>query len=498
MNHSATYGFQGSEKSWVEVIFYLHNDGPVVFTPDGGGEYTMDGRYATDPYHSIVSVSVTKDIGTPSGSWSVTLKPGLNAQPIFEWLVDDDWVDIVFYRHDQPWHVMRGLVDRIDRQVVTTKTGATMTAYTISGREWSKIFETTPVWFSPYANNDLVTDGVAHEVFRALPQVVGSPPTAVEAYLKGFMEALTTSAGVNWAPPKGMPGIVNDSFLESVTFQKDYFRDFPSRIAFNPNYMQPQGTLWELARQHSDPLFVELYADLLPDGDPFSPDIADSDPIHPGDANMTIVIRDRPFPVIDSEITGSYTHPWDAVPVSTVPRQQIVSSTIGKHGYERFNAYFLASLLTQEALGVHALSILAPLVDLTDIKRHGMRRMDIQSQQGPSPASSDYGTMTDQQRRIIRDWYCLNPYLLSGNIQLGIGRPDLKVGTRAKIPGMSENGADSETYYIESINNLYTFPAGTRTSLGVTRGWVGSDDRYYELLEKVSAGYTIPVLTRNT
>ena len=205
---------------------------------------------------------------------------------------------------------------------------------------------------------------------------------------------------------------------------------------------------------------------------------------------MSVIVRDKPFPVVDSEAV--FTSWWNQVPVSIVSRQEIVMDSVGKSGDERFNAYFVAPLLHQESLGQHAVTILAPMVDLKDIQRHGMRRMDIQSQQKPSVKDLDYGTMSDQQRRILKDWYVLNPYFISGTINLGIGRPDLKIGTRIRIPGQAVDQSDDETYYLEQVMHDYVFGKGTKTKLGVTRGWVGTDASYLESLEKMSSRYIVP------
>ena len=110
-------GFQGSETSRIEVDIYQHGDDPVVLYSDGG-LYNLHGRRASDPSHCVVGVQTSKTLGAGSGQFSITIKPSKVAEAIFQWLVDDDWVDLVFYRHDQPSHVMRGLVDEVRRSKI--------------------------------------------------------------------------------------------------------------------------------------------------------------------------------------------------------------------------------------------------------------------------------------------------------------------------------------------------------------------------------------------
>ena len=210
---------------------------------------------------------------------------------------------------------------------------------------------------------------------------------------------------------------------------------------------------------------------------------------------MTVVLRDRPFPVVDKAVvdTLGYSPMWANIPVLTVPRQQIVDVDVGKGGLERFNAYFVATVLHQELLGANAVHVLAPLLDRTSLKRHGIRRMDVTSNVAPDVTDLDFAGMADSQRRIIRDWYCLNPYMLNGSISLGIGRPDIKVGCRVRVPA-TRGHHDEESYYVEQIGHSWNFGTSVKTSLGVTRGWRGDDDSYLNDLEFQSGEYEIPLL----
>lgn len=487
-------GFQGSESSWVEVTFYQHGDDPVVVS-GSAREHPMTGRYNWDEQHCVIGVNTNKPLDGGAGQWSVQLKESPLAQKIFQTLVDDDWVDIVFYRHDQPWHVMRGLVDEIRRSSSVSGGGASTTIYTISGRDFQKIWEITPVWFNPHATNDITTRVVASKVFQSIESILGDPPAAVEAFLRNFLEEISAEKGPNWDPPPGVPQMEEGSFLNSVTFDKDYFQDVPPRRQFNPGHIMPQGTLWELARHHSDPMFTEVYTDLLLDGQSMNPSIGDGSPLPVQDSFMTVVIRDKPFPTTaDPE---GYLGWWDKVPIITVPRQQIVSSDLGRSGYERFNTFFLGSMLLQEGLGEYALTAMAPLVNPDEIKRHGMRRMDVQSSMSPKlEEGKTFGDLADVQRRIIRDWYALNPYYISGTINLGMGRPDVKIGCRLRVPGAASEDED-ESYYIEQVSHQFQFPKGTRTSIGVTRGWIGTDATHKDYLNKVVAAYITPGLIRD-
>jgi hypothetical protein len=134
-------------------------------------------------------------------------------------------------------------------------------------------------------------------------------------------------------------------------------------------------------------------------------------------------------------------------------------------------------------------------MDRESIRRHGILRMDVTSD--TTPDELDYSIFSWWQRQILRDWYCLNPYFLSGTFQLGHGRPDIKIGNRLLVPEdrISATGVDgSENYYIETVGNTWQAGVGMRTTIGVTRGWIGTDASYEHWLDMVAGGYVEPPL----
>lgn len=491
-------GFQGSETSWIQATIYRHGDDPVILAP--AESLSLDGRRAQDENPSLTAVTTNKAMGNSAGSFVLQLKPSRSTEILFEQLLDDDWVDIVMYRHDQPWHVMRGLIDDVRRSKVVAGTGATAETYQITGRDFGKIWELSPIWFSPYGN-DIVTAAVANRVWQGRPDILGNPGTVIDALFKNFLEEIASHNGPNWEPPPGMPNVEAGSFINSVTFQtgEHTFQNKPARKIFTGgNHLNPQGTLWSLAQQYSDPMFTELYVDLLPTGNPFAWEISAGEALTPKDVEMTVVLRDRPFPVVDTELTDTlgYVHNWDALPILQIPRQQIITNNVGRSGAERFNAYFVSTFMHREVMKTDAVHILAPMIHRESIKRHGFRRMDVQSQEVPDETAPDGVTMADQMRRMIKDWYCLNPYFLSGSLNLGIGRPDIKIGCRARIPGTPGLGFAGweENYYIEQVTHNWQFGVGTRTNLGVVRGWLDNDANHMAVLKEIAGEYEYPEL----
>lgn len=497
-----TPGFQGSETSGVEVTIYNQGGDPIIFTGRATEFKPLRRGPKSNPETAspnLASVSTYKSIGSPSGSFNLTAKsarPNPNFIDLFDQVVDDDWVDISFTRHGRKWHTMRGLVDEIRRSTQITGTGATSTLFTITGRDFGKIWETTPVWFSPQAAEN-VHGHVAAKVFTTKAEledsgvagdslVLENPAAAVRGYLFGFLEELAGFGRANWNPPDSVPNIVDGDFVKSLFLNTAGFTNLPDRKGIDPNFIMAGGNLWDLAREWSDPMFTELFCDLFVNGSQALQTI--EAPID--ETTMTVVYRDKPFPIVAEEWTGDKgkDSAWFSLPEFIIPREAVDTLDIGRSGLERFNAFFISSPLHQEALGANAIDIMAPLWDKDDILRHGLRRFDVNSKYGA--AGAELLNLVEQQRAIIRDWYAINPYLFNGTLNLGVGMPDIRIGSRARIPGATTADHD-ESYYVESVANNWQFGKGTRTSLGVTRGWRGKDEALLEAMETLAGRYVI-------
>ena len=102
-------GFQGSDHSHVEAIIYPKGGDSVLLSSQPSVRMKLDGQQGLDNGPSLSSVSTQKSIGSASGSFQINLKPSMGSEILFNQITDDDWVDIVFYKGDSGYHVMRGL-----------------------------------------------------------------------------------------------------------------------------------------------------------------------------------------------------------------------------------------------------------------------------------------------------------------------------------------------------------------------------------------------------
>jgi len=491
-------GFCDSDHTYPEIIIYQHGVDPVVLD---AAIVSLDGQQMSDGGASIFSVTTRKDLGAASGTFSISLKPSKSSEELFKTIVDDAWIDIILHKNDQSFHVMRGLVDEIRRNRRVSGSGATSEVYTISGRDFGKIWEQTPVWFSPY-DKGFLSGATSTLVFEGNPKNWDSPGKAPISLLKAFMRILTETTGVDWAPPPAMPGVIPGSFTANISFGDDptgmskYYQDLPPTKQFNPSGMIPDGMMWDLAKEYSDPMFTELYVDLLPFGDPFSNRMSLGDPFSVLETKMTVVLRNKPFPILPLSSFPGYVSTWMKLPTHMLARQEIVSDDIGRSGYERYNTFYAAQRMLVETQAADALYMMGSLSSAESVNKHGIRRLDIQSCAVPTGPVSD--PLVKHQRNLIRDWYCMNPYLLSGTFQLGHGRPDIKIGNKLYLRGQkSVNPLDTEPdeiYYIETVDHTWTAGPGLRTNIGVTRGWIGLEVEYMAALAQVVARYAPPPL----
>lgn len=500
---SANPGFQGSDHSYVDVVVYPRGKDPVLLTSRPDVKWVLDGQKGQDSAPSLTFVRTTKSIGTASGTFEVIIKPSKMTEILFDKLVDNDWVDIVFYTNGKLYHVMRGLIDDIGRDRSVIGTGVTIKNFSITGRDFGKIWETTPIWFSPYAN-DVITQAASIKIFEGVPANFRSPGVAPFYYLREFMDQFAATGGANWLPPRAMPGIIYESFVDNVYFRSKLdaegssmdYQNLPARKIFNPNGMNPQGMCWELAKEYSDQAFTELFVDTIAYGDPYYPPTASGDAILPVETKMTVVLRDKPFPIQEGvSAPPEYIPLWNKLPIHTVNLQEISRDNVRKSGQDRYNSFYVTPRIIQEQVSSHATNMLAPLMDRESIRQHGILRMDVTS--AVTPDALDYDPFAQHQRRMLRDWYCLNPYFLSGNFELAHGRPDIKIGNRMQIPGTAITPGeieDPESYYIESVTNTWRPKFGTRTSVGVTRGWIGTDAEYKATMTSVAKRYFEPPL----
>lgn len=517
--NNSKLGYQGSEHSRGELIIYPQGSDPVVSFSTSPIKFT--GKQIWDSEHGLLSIQTHKVLGQCSGTWSAVIKYSKAIDDLFRMVTDDDWVDINFYRHGKKWHVMRGLINDIRYHEDVSGDGATVRTFTLSGSDWMSIFERTPLWFSTYTDTGIL-EGVARRLFDTMDNGVGAPNKAVQVFLFGFLATFASTGRAVWNLPKAMPiatstsaaqqnqtlkdissalGIAGVGMSEAIgttrqfgviagqNFDDSGFVNNPVRQGLGVNYLQMSGNLWGLAQEWSDPMFCELYGDtVLPLQDQT---VGESSP---DTTVMQVTIRNRPF-LVGDPLTGYPTglaSPYFSLPKHYINPEDITSMDLGRTGAERFNMFLLSPQTTQETANSNV-DLAAPLWSSSDILYHGVRRFDITSRYVVTGTDQDLISMSQKQRYLLRDWHCLNPYLLNGNIFLGRGFPQIHIGERVLVYGVDRD--HDRTFYVEAVSNTWSFGGTIKTALGVTRGWEGSDTSYVQALADTTVYYTLPLPT---
>lgn len=471
--------FQGSETTSVEVSVYPHNDDLLIDT--GLDRLDFSGKTEREHLFAVESVSTNKALGAPSGSWTVTLKAPESLN-LGDYIVDDDWIDITFFRHGRPHHTMRGLIDAVrERTEAGGEGGATSKTWTLSGKDFGAVLEKTPIWFNRFAAENAGNDFTL-DIFESI-NVGGPPDVTVRKIIYGFMETLTGLQRANWQMPQSAPK-VGDSFTDTFIFNNEGFNNIPERESISTQFMDPNGvSVWGLAQEWSDPQMCELFCDL---GDFENRQMFPALNYSTNTSAMIIFFRDIPFPTVSVHTPfPNKNSPWFQLPTVEISSFELAHKDIGRGGLERYNAYMVSPQVLQSLGG--RVDTQAPLWDPHDIRRHGLRKMEVQSRYVAK--QNDLFTMSSIQRYMVRDWNAMNPYLYNGDLELARLRPDIRIGTRLRIRGHSED--ENETYYVEQVGHRWSLPTGGRTTVGVTRGYRGTDEKMLSDLKKLVSRYVL-------
>ena len=524
-------GFQGTETSRAIVTIHSLGDESTLLS---GGALRLQGIDRDVGSPVLTDVRTFKALGHPAGFFVVDIKADRASRDLVMELSDDDWVDISFTRFGVEMHTMRGQIEDI-RRVQSVVNGATVEVYRVSGRDFGRIFDITPIWF------DVITDGffgpgAAVRIFEAYGAVLADPATVVETILSGFLRELRDIGRANWELPASLPGILvpgsnneRATFIKNIAFDDKDFYNFPTRgNPITPSWFTINNqSIWNLAMQWADLPICEAFADLrqlhglavvsqnpialekqaindlgfgLPADivGPFEPinDLSDldSNAVGPADSAMAVVFRDRPFltwtrldPATD-KIQSIEDGPWFQLPLYTVQSEDGVTFEVGRSGGERRNAFFAQPRLIHELAGSY-FYLNGPLWNPSDVAAHGLRKMDVVFEYLDA---NEVLRLSETYRARLRDFHCMNHLFYNGTAEFAHGRPDIRIGTRLRLNARFEQ--DQETYYVEHVSNRWQLQRGVRTSVGLTRGWIGTDRSYVRAFQEITGKYKATVV----
>lgn len=476
----------GATHTEVWLTFYPHQDGDG-FSGQVTGQQNQFGH--------ILSVNTSNQMGAVKGSFQIGVKK-ISDQD--SWLrmwrnPEGIWVHIQWVLDGQIIDGMLGQIDTIQESTRRVGQGAMMEDYTIHGSSHGRVFEHTTPYMSVYGVED--PTALPYAPLQNRLHFAAGDATPGE-YVSGLIEAWIGNYDNRDFPTIGLPpGMSGNSFHDIL--YKDIVCKVPSVDGFltdislfDPN-QQGAGNLWSVMSEHANLLMNEMYTDLTP--------IPGDDPLSLIDLAPSIVLRRKPYRTLNDR------QKWDALPTHTLLPEDINSRQVARGGpAQRFNFWQMDFSGIQD-LNLH--SVLRnitpnsdglsgrpggyPIWDLQGIHKYGFRLWKQATNFLPIGVISD-GNLPRQASNWLRrchDWHAPAIYELSGNLTTSRLRPEIRIGQ--KIKEHHQDGLIE--YYIESVNNSWTYGSAGRTQVTVSRGEYEGENhlqRVYELLEQAEVAAT--------
>lgn len=465
----------------------------VAFFAWGEGEFNTDVPIASHPdFGHVIGVQTQKMLGGASGTFSITVKKptGFGSRPLTSlWTEPENvWVLIQFVTDGVTHDTMLGLIDSVNDDMTRSGGGMRSETFTITGRDFGKVFETTEVYLDQYMGSLLRSVAGMSTVLN--DNLIGTPADIVRTLYNLWVGNQNINEKQWLLPPSLVKKYsAGDAFysmvhlaINKMTLEKDG-RAIQASIA-SPD---SNGTkLWDMMQAVSNGVMNEMFVDMCPAGD--------------GTSRMVpaLIFRERPFPsysrdngkAVKSVLSSAL---WEALPEVALDAGDVKARSLAKGGAaHRFNfwalrpgtvpTYGLTPVLTKPREGVpygHPGNI--PIVNYDSIRRHGLRRWEQSTDYIPFYNNSAYPNQVPEIKdlspdewlrlaadwtRKVHDWYCIAPRELSGTITTTRLLPLVRIGTRVK-----EHRPDGDYhYYVEAVAHSWSYPNAGQTTITVTRG----------------------------
>ena len=467
----------------------------VQFHSDDGFEATVNGSHPR--IGQIVAVSTSKAFGSASGSFSITIKKPREMQSGKSWMhlwpdPEDTWVRISFVVDGQTIMTMWGVIDSISEDVARSDAGARAETYTITGRDFGKVFEELKLWMHPYSAG--IPNSMAAHTRLTSPYLTGTP----ESFVRALTEMWLGNNGIaekQWELPISLgAGTFYDVLNRSSTIQEmnggnGYTEDMSLLI--------PDGggsNLWDTLQEYCNGLMNEMWVDLAPDPESANSLLA---------LKPALYLRERMFK------TREDNRRWDGLRTRVLKLNDVQRRSVSKGGAtNRFNFWiltggFLGSRQRPYVLGDGSGELKPggfPIVNRASIRKHGVRKWEQATSFLPwdAPAATasvpaagtTYLTLAANWLKKLHDWYAIAPMQLSGSISTTRIFPEIRIGERLK----EERQDGSIFYYVEGVDHSWSYPGAGTSMITVTRGEYEADN----LLEKLYLDYDVPVRTTET
>jgi hypothetical protein len=455
----------------------------------------------------IQSVTFSKNMGSPAGSFSIDLTNSPNYGT-------NDWKDIIKRGY---WLVIYmsqdgdlrmnpsvgpnlaknkmseakrirciGYVDRVSVKMSVEENRSINVGFTVTGRDFGAVYDDTNIWHNMFQFDKIILDSISqtklnitgnvriHEAIKLIHDLFYYPLNIPGAKVNDNKSLL--SIGLQWLMPKEMISDIgfNLSKLPKGTFWGTLPGVFEPEvtgagIAIEKPGDYLTGNAWQQLKRLSIPQYHELFCETTDEGKP------------------KLTFRPIPWGIDQSKypINAPNIKMYkDLSPVVTVPAVQLYDVDLGEDDNSRYNS-FLATVSTGLINTEDNTSLLLgrgfPKNNTASIKRHGFRPMHITvdsivKNEELANGSADLNQLVEFNE-VLYDYWNNAVYAESGSINKR-GSNDVKIGKvmkfRNDVPYLS-----TKRYYIEGY--VDTFMVGdkrerswTQTVI-LTRGFEEAD-----------------------
>ena len=476
-----------------------HTRAIVAFHSDEGFDGIVNGEHPR--IGRIMSVSMTKSFGGASGSFTITIKKPPRPQGVAgsvsrssrSWLrlwpdPENTWVRISFIVDGEVIAGTWGLIDTISESTSRSGGGAQSETYTISGRDFGKVFEETRVFVNVF-NTSSVRSTIATQRSIPVGTLVGTPEVFVRALIEMWLANNNMTEKV-WEFPESLRhyglsfyDVLNKSTIQCMNAGNGETHD---NTLLQPDQQSGQ-PLWGSLQQYSNGLMNELWVDLAPPAGGHARHLAALEP--------AIYLRERMFR------THASSRRWESLRTRVLRPEDVLVRQVSKGGAaNRFNYWkldggFLGSGFANQEL-VQDLGPEAyrpgsiPIINDESIRKHGLRPYQQTSNFLPmddTENGQNFLTLASNWLQRLHDWYSVAPLELTGTLTTSRIFPEIRIGERVR-----EDRAEGRIiYYVEGVEHSYRYPGNGSSKITVTHGEYEGED----LLERVYRQFERPRVT---
>lgn len=416
----------------------------------------------------IMSFTYERALANASGMFSLTLAPNKNwlnvARP-------GDWITISLSQSGSFDKEVRclGNIDRVAQTEVVQPDGARVVTYTISGRDYGKVFEKYNVYFNTYDPKGSAQRFFLGEkgVFKIVGQSDEIITQLVQVFLGGKFE--NTNGAQKQLDAFRIPKQLAQDFggSDSVKFG-DILQlkldSIPGYRGIIGEYIQ-EGQLWQLMLMYGNNLMNELF-------------VEHTKVVKGTTATILPCLTLRLFPFTDRDFTvpepfTSAARKFQDLDTVIITGEDIFSSDIGVADHDRINFSLIYGDVSSARGADPTIALLVngnpsfPYINAASIRRHGLSSYI----HGSSFTGSGNNNISAEVLRgwniLNKHWFLENTNLESGTIRI-LGNADIRTGKRLYIKDAKMN-SDKE-FYIEGVTDDWSYPGQWNQTLQVTRG----------------------------